>query len=158
MIGERERARTDILERNKFEEGGARMKNKWLTRRTWLLVVLIGLVILPVFASAEEAVQQWDLINPEGVIKLEPMKINAHPSTLEGKTVVLRGNSKHNSDNFLNRIAELLQKEVKDIKIIKAWEVAPETYAISQNPDVAKQFAEKIASFKPDLVIASQCD
>ena len=134
------------------------MKNKWLTRRTWLLVVLIGLVILPVFASAEEAVQQWDLINPEGVIKLEPMKINAHPSTLEGKTVVLRGNSKHNSDNFLNRIAELLQKEVKDIKIIKAWEVAPETYAISQNPDVAKQFAEKIASFKPDLVIASQCD
>ena len=160
MIGERERARTDILERNKFEEGGARMKNKWSTRRIriWLPVILIGLVILPVFASAEEAVQRWDLINPEGVIKLEPMKINAHPSTLEGKTVVLRGNSKHNSDNFLNRIAELLQKEVKGIKIIKAWEVAPETYAISQNPDVAKQFAEKIASLKPDLVIASQCD
>ena len=134
------------------------MKNKGLTRGIWLPVVLIGLLTLPVFVSASEAIQQWDLINPEGTIKLEPMKTNAHPSTLEGKTVVLRGNSKHNSDNFLNRIAELLQKEVKDIKIIKAWEVAPETYAISQNPDVAKQFAEKIASFKPDLVIASQCD
>jgi len=133
------------------------MRNKWFDKKI-LLIGFVALLALPGFASAGEAVQQWDLINPEGVIKLEPMKVNAHPSTLEGKTVVLRGNSKHNSDNFLNRIAELLQKEVKDIKIIKAWEVAPETYAISQNPDVAKQFAEKMASFKPDLVIASQAD
>jgi hypothetical protein len=100
----------------------------------------------------------WDLMNPEGVVKTEPMKVNPHPTTLVGKTVVIRANGKHNADNFLNRIAELLQKEVKDIKLIKLWEVAPETNTISQNPDLSKQFAEKIASFKPDLVIGSQCD
>jgi negative regulator of sigma E activity len=86
------------------------------------------------------------------------MKVNAHPTTLVGKTVVLRANGKHNADNFLTRVTELLEKEVKEIKIIKAWEVAPETNTISQNPDLSKKFAETIASYKPDLVIASQCD
>jgi hypothetical protein len=103
-------------------------------------------------------VQEWELLNPEGVIKVEPMKVNAHPTTLVDKTVVLRANGKHNSDNFLERVAQLLAKEAKDIKVIKTWEAAPETYRSSQNPDSSKKFAEKVASFKPDLVIASQCD
>jgi len=133
------------------------MKRKHCTKKL-LALILVGLLAIPALAFAKEAVQQWDLINPEGVIKIEPMKLNPHPTTLVGKTVVLRANGKHNADNFLNRIAELLPKEVKDVKIIKAWEVAPETNQVSQNPDVSKQFAEKIASLKPDLVIASQAD
>jgi len=108
--------------------------------------------------SAKEAVQQWELFKPEGVIKIEPMKLNAHPGTLVGKTVVLRANGKHNADNFLNRVAELFQKEVKDIKIIKLWEVAAETNTIIQNPDLSKKFAETVASYRPDLVIGAQCD
>jgi hypothetical protein len=134
------------------------MKKKWSTKSLLALAILIGFLTVPALTLGKEAVQQWDLINPEGAIKIEPMKVNPHPTTLVGKTVVLRANGKHNADNFLNRIAELLQKEVKDIKIIKAWEVAPETNTISQNPDLSKKFAEKIASFKPNLVIASQCD
>ena len=72
--------------------------------------------------------------------------------------MVLRANGKHNSDNFLNRVAELLQKEVKGIKIVKAWEVMPDTFSISQNPDTSKVYAQKIKSLKPDIVIGSQCD
>jgi len=133
------------------------MRKKWFEKKI-LLVAFAALLTLPGFASASEAIQQWDLINPEGTIKLEPMKTNAHPSTLEGKTVVLRTNGKHNADNFLDRVAELLERDVKDIKIIKTWKVAPETNTISQNPDLSNKFAETVASYKPDLVIASQCD
>jgi hypothetical protein len=107
---------------------------------------------------ADGAGQEWELLSPEGVIKIEPMKVNAHPSTLSAKTIVLRANGKQNSDNFLERVAELLEKEAKDVRVIKTWEAAPETYRSSQNPDLSKEFAEKVASFKPDLVIASQCD
>jgi hypothetical protein len=76
---------------------------------------------------AEGAGQEWELLSPEGVIKIEPMKVNAHPNTLSAKTVVLRANGKQNSNNFLERVAELLEKEAKDIRVIKTWEAAPET-------------------------------
>ncbi len=123
-----------------------------------LAVTLLVLMAVPSVSFAKEASQEWELVNPEGVVKLEPMEINPHPSSLEGKTVVLRANGKHNSDNFQARIAELLQKEVKGIKIIKSWEAVPETFRSSQNPDLSKEFAKKIAALKPDLVIGSQCD
>lgn len=113
---------------------------------------------LPTFSLAKEAPQKWDLVNPEGVIQVKPMKVNLHPATLEGKTVVLRWNGKHNGDNFLNRIAELLAQQVKDVKIIKAWETFPETPRSSSGAEASKDFAKKIAGLKPDLVIASQAD
>jgi ABC-type Fe3+-hydroxamate transport system substrate-binding protein len=123
-----------------------------------LALMLLALLAMPCVSFSKEAIQEWEMVNPEGVVKLEPMEINPHPSSLEGKTVVLRANGKHNSDNFQARIAELLQKEVKGIKIIKSWEAVPETFRSSQNPDLSKEFAKKIAALKPDLVIGSQCD
>ena len=134
------------------------MKNKAAIRSSLALIVVIAFLMMPAFSFGKEVIQQWDLINPEGVIKIEPMKVNAHPTTLVGKTVVLRANGKHNADNFLDRIVELLERDVKDIKIVKTWKVLPDTNTISQNPDVSKKFAEQIASLKPDLVIASQAD
>jgi hypothetical protein len=122
------------------------------------------LMLMIVFTSprvliAKERVQLWEVINPEGVIRIEPMEVNPHPSTLEGKTVVLRWNGKHNGDHFLNRVAELLKEKVKGIKAIKSWEVAPETVdPITGNDERSKGFARKIASFKPDIVIAAQAD
>jgi hypothetical protein len=123
-----------------------------------VVLAVLGLAALPAASFAGEASQEWQLVNPEGTIKIEPMKINPHPTTLAGKTVVLRSNGKHNAEPFLSRIGELLQQEVKDIKLIKTWEVAPETNTISQNPDRSKQFAQTVAKMKPDLVIGSQCD
>jgi hypothetical protein len=84
--------------------------------------------------------------------------MNAHPASLEGKTVVLRWNGKPNGDKLLSQIAELLTQQVKDIKIIKLWETAPETAVSSESAEVSAQFADKIAALNPDLVIASQCD
>jgi hypothetical protein len=132
------------------------MKSSYL--KVFLALAVVSLLAMPVASFSKETVQDWDIINPEGTIKLEPMEINPHPASLEGKTVLLRSNGKHNADNFLARVAELLQREVKGIKIIKSWEVEPETNTISQNPDKSKQFAKTFAALKPDMVIGSQCD
>jgi hypothetical protein len=107
---------------------------------------------------AQKEARKWELLSPEAVAEVVPMSVNPHPSTLAGKTVVLRTNGKHNSDNFLEKVVELLGEEVKDIKIIELWRVAPETNTSSQSPEESQKFAEKIASFKPDLVISAQGD
>ena len=125
---------------------------------SWTAVLLIGLLALPAVAMAQGTAQEWTLVNPEGVIKIEPMKVNAHPTTLEGKTVLLRWNGKHNGDNFLDRVGELLVRDVKNVKIIKSWQVARETAIIAGNPDRSKEIVQKLSSPKPDLVIGSQCD
>lgn len=134
------------------------MKCRNLLKNILIQAVLIILCAMPIVSLAEEEIIEWELVNPEGVVKIDPIKINMHPSTLQAKTVMLRWNAKHNGDKFLNRVAELLTEQVKDIKIIKAWEVLPETNIISQSPERSKEFAKKIAAFKPDLVIGSQAD
>jgi len=134
------------------------MKNKWDTKSLLIFTIVIGLLILPTFTLAKEMVQEWELINPEGVVKIEPMKINPHPTTLQGKTVVLRWNGKQNGDKFLNQVAELLAEKVKDVKIIKAYELVLQHNTISQNQDQSMQVAKEIAAMKPDIVIGSQAD
>ena len=132
------------------------MKNSCL--KGLLALTILSFFVMPAASFSKEAIQEWEMVNPEGVVKLEPMEINSHPASLEGKTILLRSNGKHNADNFLARVAELLQKEVKGVKVVKSWEAAPETNTISQNPDKSKQFAQIFKGFKPDIVIGSQCD
>jgi len=130
------------------------MLNK--SKMFWISVLLM--LMLPAAVFAKEAVQEWTLINPEGVVNIPPMKLSPHPTTLEGKTVVLQWNGKTNGNNFIGPIGEMLTKQFKGIKIIKAWEVAPELKTISQSQAVSQKMADKIASWKPDLVIATQAD
>jgi hypothetical protein len=73
----------------------------------FLALAVLSLLAMPVVSFSKEAVQDWEIINPEGTIKLEPMEINPHPASLEGKTVLLWANGKHNSDNFLTRVTFL---------------------------------------------------
>ena len=84
-----------------------------------LALALLALWVLPMAVSAKEVVQDWELVNPEGVVKITPMEVNPHPKSLEGKTILLRWNGKHNGDNFLNVVAEMLSKQVKNVKITK---------------------------------------
>src|SRR5512138_1628589 len=100
----------------------------------------------------------WELINPEGVAKSEFKLANPHPTVLEGKTILLRWNGKHNGNVFLDQIGRLLEEKINNIKILKAWEVFPEYGNSSQNLEASKKIAAKLAEFKPDIVIASQCD
>jgi hypothetical protein len=92
------------------------------------------------------------------VPRVGPVKLNPHPTTLEGKTVLLRWNGKYNGDKFLSRVGELLTRQVKNVKIIKMWEMDKSTAAISKNAEVSEQVAVSIAKLKPDLVIAAQAD
>ncbi|MFC1934478.1 hypothetical protein ACFLUK_01035 [Chloroflexota bacterium] len=100
----------------------------------------------------------WELVNPEGTVHLEPFAVKPHSQSLENKTVLLHWNNKHNGDVFLSKIGELLTEKVEGVKIVKDWEVAPETATISRTPSASKEIARKLASFNPDLVIASQGD
>ena len=134
------------------------MEKKRFLNVLTVMAVAIGLLALPVVTLAKETAQQWELVNPEGVIKIEPMKLNPHQKSIEGKTILLRWNGKHNGDNFLSRVGELLKEKVKGVKIVKSWEVAPWTATIAGNPDKSKQIVDTLAKEKPDLVISSQCD
>jgi len=107
-------------------------------------------------SDAEKAVT-WTLVDPSGVQKVETIELNPHPTSLEGKTVVLRWNGKENGDNLLNGVAEQLEKHVKDIKVIKVYETMPETieYGVDKmGPNVI----DKIVALKPDLIISGQAD
>ncbi|MFC2001972.1 hypothetical protein ACFLUZ_05690 [Chloroflexota bacterium] len=101
---------------------------------------------------------QWQLINPEGVVEVASLKVSPHHGTLDGKTVLLRWDGKHNGDVMLNRIAELLTESVKGIKFIRSWEVAPETATNSSSPDISRENMQKLAKLKPDISIGSQGD
>ncbi len=101
---------------------------------------------------------KWEIVNPEGTLLIEARKVNPHPKDLKGKTVLLRWNGKHNGDVFLNRISELLPEKVKDLKVIKSWEVEPSTALNTENPDGSKKLAQKLARLKPDIVIGAQGD
>ncbi len=99
-----------------------------------------------------------ELVNPEGIVLTEPFKLPEHPPVINGKTVLLRWNGKHNGDIFLDTVAEMIKGKIKDVKIIKSWEAAPETARSSGSPDASREYTEKLAGLKPDLVIGSQAD
>jgi hypothetical protein len=132
------------------------MSRKCLT--SLLALALLAFWAIPVAGLAMEVAQDWELVNPEGVVKITPMEVNPHPKSLEGRTVLLRWNGKHNGDNFLSRVGELLKEKVKGVRIVKSWEVAPWTAIIAGNPDKSKQIVDALAKEKPDIVIGSQCD
>ena len=117
--------------------------------------LLIGLLIFFVVGSLSSS--GWAAAEKQ-MPKVGPVKLNAHPPTLEGKTVLLRWNGKYNGDKFLTRVGELLTQQVKNVKIIRLWELDPATAAISKNGEASEEVANKIAKLKPDLVIAAQAD
>ena len=123
--------------------------------RKWLFIIGFIALIAVVLGACSKAPKEKP--KEEG-IKVGPVKMVSHPSTLEGKTVLLRWNGKPNGDNFLNRVAELLTDQVKGVKIIKMWEVDKSTAIISGSLEKSEEFTEKITRLKPDIVISAQAD
>ena len=102
-------------------------------------------------------VLDWEVLDPEGVTLTEEVKINPHPSSLIGKTVVLTWNGKPNGDVLLNRVGELLLHQARIGKLIKLWEVFPNlirTYSLPRSAELARA----VSTLKPDLAINSTCD
>jgi len=90
--------------------------------------------------------------------KAAPVRLNEHPMSLEGKTIVLRWNGKMSGDTFLTRLGELLTAQVRGVKVIRMWELDRTTADVSKNAEESVAVAGKIAALRPDLVIASQAD
>lgn len=123
-----------------------------MKRTRWvLLVVLLIIFNLQGLAAPVNAV--GDKISKQG-----PVKMNPHPNSLEGKTVLLRWNGKYNGDKFLSRLGEMLIERVKNVKIIKMWEVDSTTAVISKKMEVSEEVASRMAKLKPDIVISAQAD
>jgi len=121
----------------------------------------VGLVV-PLLAAGLVACHKTPAPRPESnkdpAVIVGPVKMIPHPTSLAGKTVVLRWNGQCNGDTFLNSLAELLKKETKQIKIVKMWEVDAGTAVISNGLPKSLEIAEEIASKKPALVLAGQAD
>ena len=115
------------------------------------------LLLLPGLAVAEKA-QQWELINPTGAIEQATVDPAKRITSLEGKTVLLRWNGKHNGDLVLDHLATLLAKRVPSAKIIKLYKDDPSTNSITGNVAESRRVSDIIKKLKPDLVIASQAD
>ena len=123
----------------------------------WLIMFGIFLFV-PQLALAIETPQEWELINPEGVVEVKYFDLAPRLTTLEGKTIVLRWNEKHNGNNFLDRIAELLKEKVPTAKVIKLYEVDKTTNEISGSNQESARIAKVIKDLKADIVIAAYSD
>jgi len=124
----------------------------------FLLALLKGIQKAPVDRLQKEEIVPMELINPEGVTRIDPIRPAPRISTLRDKTIVLRWNGKHNGDHYLNRVAELFVGQEIGVKVIKLWEVDPSTAAISQSPAESDGIASKIVGLGADLVIGVLAD
>lgn len=102
--------------------------------------------------------QEWEVINPAGTIEIKTAKPAPRPTSLEGKTILLRWNFKHNGNHYLDRIAELLVEKVPSAKVVKIYEIDRSTINQSGSLEDSTRLARVIADFKPDLVISAQAD
>ena len=134
------------------------MRPKNPSKVFWTAAILAAFLAFPVAGMAKEAIQEWEIINPAGTIDIQPIKPAPRLASLEGKTIVLRWNSKHNGDNFLNRIAELVAEKVPSAKVIKLYEVDKSTIRTSSSNQESQRIASVIKGLKADLVIGSQAD
>ncbi len=109
-------------------------------------------------AIFKERTQAWEIINPAGTIEIKTARLAPRLTALEGKTVLLRWNFKHNGNHYLDRISELLAEKVPSAKVIKIYEIDRSTINQSGSLEDSSRLARVIADFNPDLVIGAHGD
>ncbi len=124
----------------------------------FILAGLVAFASVPIAIAAESGVQDWEVLNPAGTIAIKPIQLAPRLTSLEGKTVVLRWNGKHNGNNYLDRIAELFAQNIPSVKVVKLYELDKSTIKISGSNQESARIAGVIKGLKADLVIASQAD
>jgi hypothetical protein len=102
--------------------------------------------------------QDWEVLNPSGSIEVRTATLAPRLTTLEGKTILLRWNFKHNGNHYLDRIAERLGEKVPSAKVIKLYEMDRSTISQSGSLEDSARLAGVVAGFKPDLVISAHAD
>jgi hypothetical protein len=109
-------------------------------------------------ALRKEKGQEWEVLNPSGRIEVRTATPAPRLTTLEGKTVLLRWNFKHNGNHYLDRIAERLTEKVSSARVIKLYEIDRSTISQSGSIEDSARLADVVAGFKPDLVISAHGD
>ena len=109
-------------------------------------------------ALTKGKIQTWEIINPAGTIGIKMAKLAPRLTTLEGKTILLRWNFKHNGNHYLDRISELLAEKVPGAKVIKIYEIDRSTIRQSGSNEGSAKLACLIADCKPDVVISAYGD
>ena len=123
-----------------------------------LLALGAALLLGAPAAQAAEQPQEWDLVNPTGVIKIARINPAKRISTLDGKTVAFRWNGKNNGDVVLDHLCDLMGKKFPNTRFVKIYQKDPSTVGISGSAPESERIARSMVSLKPDLVIASQGD
>lgn len=127
--------------------------------RKWLLLAAMAFLAMPAAgAQAAEAVQEWELVIPTGVIEQAQIDPAKRITDLKGKTIVLRWNGKNNGDLALDRLADLLAKDYPSAKIIKSYVQDPSLNSITGHVGESQRVANVIKGLGPDIVIAAQAD
>ncbi len=130
----------------------------WLSRSVLAALPLVFAASQAIAAAPAPAVQEWDLIIPTGVIEKAAVKPAPRITSLEGKTVALRWNGKHNGNVVLDRLAELLGQKFPTAKVVKTYADDQTLNKISGSEAEADRITKAIAAVKPDIIIASQAD
>jgi hypothetical protein len=129
------------------------------TLMMWVVLLAVWVCwIVPFDVLASENIQAWEVINPSGIVAIKMVDPAPRLTTLDGKTIVLRWNGKHNGDNYLNRFAELMKEKVPSAKIIKLYELDQSTVRTSGSKEESERITKIIRSLKPDIVVAAQAD
>jgi hypothetical protein len=123
-----------------------------------LLVGAACLLLGGSLALATEVSQKWEVVVPTGIIEQASLDPAPRITSLEGKTIALRWNGKHNGDIVLDRLAELLKKQFPSVTIVKIYRDDPSTNRITGNVAEALRVTEVVKTAKPDLVISAQAD
>ena len=127
-----------------------------LKKEIWIFALALMLAVG--LTACSKTPEQNDQKSGKAEVTVGQVKMNPHPASLEGKTVVLRWNSKFNGDKFLDRVAELLTQKAPGVKIVKMYRVDPSTAVVAEKMEDSLKIADKIVAQKPDIVIASQAD
>ena len=122
-------------------------------------IIAMGTVLLlgAFSAQAMEKPQEWELVNPSGVIKQAQVEPAKRITALEGKTIALRWNGKNNGNVVLDHLAELINKRYPSAKVVKTY-TDKSLNTISGTPANSERIAKAVAAVKPDHVTASQGD
>ena len=104
--------------------------------------------------SGKGSLQEWTLLSPVADVEVRQFERAGRNADLGGKTIGLFWNGKPNADLFLDEVAEELRARFEDLKIVRMWEVKPETRtALGNSMDGLKYMAQN-----SDLIIGASGD
>lgn len=80
------------------------------------------------------------------------------PESLDGRTVLLRWNGKHNSDQLLQRLQNHLQKRFPAARVTLLHQTQPGLCRVSRDKNDADELVTALAAFEPAVVITATGD